>query len=76
MQQLDARLFASRLHWPDRHWGFVMVPDEKQGFEFVTEDTVYLAPTADRTGQPLEPGRPSGTDPSCCRTCSGSGRER
>jgi hypothetical protein len=84
MQQLDARLFASSLYWPDRHWSFVMVPDEKQGFEFVTEDTVqidrraaawffftfyprvmmagrvgtvYLAPTADRTGQPLEAGR-------------------
>ena len=81
MQQMDARLFASSLYWPDRHWSFVMVPDEKNGFEFVTEDarrparragsspfypkvmmpgrvgTVYLAPTADRTGQPLEPGR-------------------
>jgi hypothetical protein len=84
MQQLDARLFAASLYWPDRHWSFVMAPDEKQGFEFVTEDavqvdrraaawffftfypkvmmpgrlgTVYLAPTADRAGQPLEPGR-------------------
>ncbi len=84
MQQMDARLFASSLYWPDRHWSFVMVPDEKKGFEFVTDDavqidrraaawhfftfypklmvpgrlgTVYLAPTADRTGQPLEAGR-------------------
>jgi hypothetical protein len=83
MQQLDTKLFASSLYWPDRHWSFVMVPDEKRGFEFVTDDavqidkraaawffftwypkvltdqagTVYLAPTADQTGQPLEPGK-------------------
>ena len=83
MQQLDAKLFASSLYWPDRHWSFVMVPDEKHGFEFITDDavqidkraaawffftwypkvltehagTVYLAPTADQTGQPLEPGK-------------------
>ena len=84
MQQLDAKLFASNLYWPDRHWSFVMVPDEKHGFEFVTDDavqidkraaawffftwypkvmipghvgTVYLAPTADADGQPLEPGK-------------------
>ena len=83
MQQLDAKLFASNLYWPDRHWSFVMVPDAKHGFEFVTDDavqidkraaawffftwypkvltenagTVYLAPIADQTGQPLEPGK-------------------
>ncbi len=83
MQQLDAKLFASSLYWPDRHWSFVMVPDEKHGFEFVTDDavqidkraaawffftwypkvltehagTVYLAPTADNDGHPLEPGK-------------------
>ncbi len=83
MQQLDEKLFASSLYWPDRHWSFVMVPDEKRGFEFITDDavqidkraaawffftwypklltehagTVYLAPTADQTGQPLEAGK-------------------
>ena len=83
MQQLDAKLFASNLYWPDRHWSFVMVPDAKRGFEFVTDDavqidkraaawffftwypkvltenagTVYLAPIADQSGQPLEPGK-------------------
>jgi hypothetical protein len=83
MQQLDAKLFASNLYWPDRHWSFVMVPDEKRGFEFVTDEavqidkraaawffftfypkilsdhvgTVYLAPTADADGKPLEPGK-------------------
>jgi hypothetical protein len=83
MQNLDTKLFASNLHWPDRHWSFVMVPDEKHGFEFVTDDavqvderaaawffftfypkvltehagTVYLAPIADSTGQPLQAGK-------------------
>ena len=42
MQQLDAKLFASSLYWPDRHWSFVMVPDEKHGFEFVTDDAVQI----------------------------------
>ncbi|HXK23438.1 MAG TPA: DUF1214 domain-containing protein [Myxococcota bacterium] len=42
MQQLDDKLFASNLYWPDRHWSFVMVPDEKHGFEFVTDDAVEI----------------------------------
>lgn len=83
MQQLTAKLFASNPYWPDRHWSFVMVPDENGGFEFITDEaveidrraaawhfftfypramsdrlgTVYLTPTADRDGRPLEPGR-------------------
>jgi hypothetical protein len=83
MQSLTTKLFASNLYWPDRHWSFVMVPDDKHGFEFVTDDavqvdkraaawffftmypkelsehaaTVYLAPIADSTGQPLEAGK-------------------
>ena len=72
--------------WPDRHWSFVMAPDEKHGFDFVSDDavqidkraaawffytfypkvltehagTVYLAPIADSTGQPLKAGRTTG----------------
>jgi hypothetical protein len=42
MQQLDTKLFASSLYWPDRHWSFVMVPDEKRGFEFETESAVHI----------------------------------
>jgi hypothetical protein len=83
MQELDAKLFASSLYWPDRHWSFVMVPDDKRGFEFVTDDavqidkraaawffftwypklltdhagTVYLAPTADADGNPIQSGK-------------------
>ena len=83
MQKLDTQLFASNLYWPDRHWSFVMVPDAKRGFDFVSDDaveidkraaawffftfypkvltehagTVYLAPIADNTGQPLQAGR-------------------
>lgn len=83
MQNLDTKLFASNLYWPDRHWSFVMVPDEKRGFDFITDDavqidkraaawffftfypkvltdragTVYLAPIADNTGQPLQAGK-------------------
>ena len=83
MQELDTKLFASSLYWPDRHWSFVMVPDEKHGFDFVSDDavqidkraaawffytfypkvlteqagTVYLAPIADSTGQPLKAGK-------------------
>jgi len=83
MQKMDTELFASHLYWPDRHWSFVMVPDGKNGFEYVTDDavqidkraacwffftmypkmldehagTVYLAPIADSTGQPVEAGK-------------------
>lgn len=42
MQQLDTKLFASNLYWPERHWSFVMVPDEKRGFEFVTYTAVQI----------------------------------
>jgi len=42
MQKLDTKLFASNLYWPDRHWSFVMVPDEKRGFEFVTDGAVQI----------------------------------
>ena len=42
MEQLDSKLFDSSLYWSDRHWSFVMVPDEKHGFEFVTDDAVQI----------------------------------
>jgi hypothetical protein len=42
MQQLDTKLFASNLYWPDRHWSFVMVPDAKRGFEFVSDNAVDI----------------------------------
>jgi hypothetical protein len=42
MQKLDTKLFASNLYWPDRHWSFVMVPDAKRGFEFVTDDAIQV----------------------------------
>jgi hypothetical protein len=83
MQNLDTKLFASRLYWPDRHWSFVMVPDAQHGFGFVDDNaveidkraaawffftfypkvltdraaTVYLAPIADSSGQPLQAGK-------------------
>lgn len=40
MQDLDTKLFASNLYWPDRHWSFVMVPDAQKKFEFVSDDSV------------------------------------
>jgi hypothetical protein len=42
MQQLDTKLFASNLYWPDRHWSFVMVPDAKHGFDFVSDNAVEI----------------------------------
>jgi hypothetical protein len=42
MQNLDTKLFASNLYWPDRHWSFVMVPDAQRGFEFVNNDAVEV----------------------------------
>lgn len=42
MQQLDTKLFAANLYWPDRHWSFVMVPDENRRFEFVTENALDI----------------------------------
>jgi hypothetical protein len=42
MQELDTKLFAANLYWPDRHWNFAMVPDENHGFSFVTDDAVQI----------------------------------
>jgi hypothetical protein len=42
MQNLDSKLFASSLYWPDRHWSFVMVPDAQHGFDFVSNDAVEI----------------------------------
>jgi hypothetical protein len=42
MQNLDTKLFASNLYWPDRHWSFVMVPDAGRGFDFVSDDAVEI----------------------------------
>jgi hypothetical protein len=42
MQQLDTKLFASNLYWPDRHWSFVMVPDAERGFDFVSDNAVDI----------------------------------
>lgn len=42
MQKLDTQLFAANLYWPNRHWSFVMVPDAKHGFEFVSDDAVEI----------------------------------
>jgi hypothetical protein len=42
MQNLDTKLFASSLYWPDRHWSFVMVPDAQHGFDFVNNDAVEI----------------------------------
>jgi len=42
MHDLDTQLFESHLYWPDRHWSFVMVPDQNRGFEFVTDDSVEI----------------------------------
>jgi hypothetical protein len=42
MQNLDTKLFASNLYWPDRHWSFVMVPDAQHGFDFVNDNAVEI----------------------------------
>jgi hypothetical protein len=42
MQNLDKKLFASNLYWPERHWSFVMVPDALRGFEFVSANAVEI----------------------------------
>lgn len=42
MQDLDTKLFASNLYWPDRHWSFVMVPDAERGFGFVNDNAVEI----------------------------------
>ncbi|MGB6675935.1 MAG: DUF1214 domain-containing protein [Terriglobales bacterium] len=42
MQNLDTKLFAANLYWPDRHWNFAMVPDANRGFDFVSNDAVEI----------------------------------
>lgn len=42
MQNLDTKLFAANLYWPDRHWNFAMVPDANHGFTFVSDNSVEI----------------------------------
>jgi hypothetical protein len=42
MQKMDTKLFASNLYWPERHWSFSMVPDDKRGFGFVTDEALEI----------------------------------
>lgn len=42
MQGLTTKLHQHSLWWKDRHWSFVMVPDEQGGFEFVSDRAVEI----------------------------------
>jgi hypothetical protein len=42
MQERTRKLFDANLYWADRHWNFVMIPDENRGFEFVTGEAVQV----------------------------------
>jgi hypothetical protein len=42
MQKLTRELHEKNLWWADRHWAMAMVPDEKRGFEFVTDRAVEV----------------------------------
>ena len=42
MQERTTKLFTENLYWSDRHWNFVMTPDQNRGFEFVTDDAVQI----------------------------------
>jgi len=42
MQNLETKRHASSLYWPDRHWSFVMVPDAKHGFDFVSDKAIDI----------------------------------
>lgn len=42
MQKLTRELHEKNLWWPDRHWAMAMVPDERRGFEFVTDRAVEI----------------------------------
>ncbi len=40
IQQQTDKLHNDNLYWPDRHWSLAMFPDEKQSFEYVSDDAV------------------------------------
>jgi len=42
IQELYTKFIASNLYWPDRHWCFILVPDENQGFSFVADEAVHV----------------------------------
>ncbi len=42
MQELTLNLLQENLWWPDRHWAMVLVPDERGGFEFITDRAVEI----------------------------------
>ena len=42
MQKLTLDLHKNNFWWADRHWTMAMVPDEKRGFAFVTDQAVEV----------------------------------
>mgnify|MGYP001816692265 CR=1 FL=1 len=42
IQNLAQRHHEQNIYWPDRHWSFVMVPDNKGGFDYVTDTAVKV----------------------------------
>jgi hypothetical protein len=41
-QELTLQRHLGNLWWPDRHWSFVMIPDENGGFEYVTDNAIEV----------------------------------
>jgi hypothetical protein len=41
-QQLVEKMHNANMYWPDRHWSYVMSPDDNDGFAFVTHDAVEI----------------------------------
>lgn len=42
VQEQTDKMHAANLYWPDRHWSLAMFADDKQGFEYVTDDAVQI----------------------------------
>ena len=36
------KVHAENMYWPDRNWSFAMVPDDKSGFDFITDNAVEI----------------------------------
>ena len=42
MQELTEKRHKKKLYWEDRHWSFVMIPDEKDQFDFILETKIDI----------------------------------
>lgn len=47
MQERRAKLLDENAYWPDRHWGYALITDAANGFQYETDDSLQFDQRAD-----------------------------